>query len=330
MTQQQQNIRLQYAVVSIALVLLVIKFTAYFITSSNAILTDALESIVNVVAGSFGLYSLILASKPRDNSHPYGHGKIEFISASIEGSMIFIAGTIIIGKSIYNLLIPHEVQHIESGIILVTIAGIVNFGLGVLMEKRGKKAKSLTLIAGGKHLQSDGWSTLGLLVGLALLLIFKYIWIDSIVAIIFGAYICLEGYRILRKSIAGIMDEADTDLLASSIRILEENRQQNWVDVHNLRVIKYGSNLHFDCHLTVPYYFSIREGHDEIEKMESIINAHHESNDEWFVHADACVPPAMCKICMKSDCERREAAFVQKISWQLDNVIRNQKHNLPD
>ncbi len=110
----------------------------------------------------------------------------------------------------------------------------------------------------------------------------------------------------------------------------EFGRQQNWVDVHNLRVIKYGSNLHFDCHLTVPYYFSIREGHDEIEKMESIINAHHESNDEWFVHADACVPPAMCKICMKSDCARREAAFVQKISWQLDNVIRNQKHNLPD
>ena len=308
--------------------LLLIKFSAYLITHSNAILTDALESIVNVVAGAFGLYSLILAAKPRDESHPYGHGKIEFISASIEGSMILLAGIIIVGKSVFNLFFPQTIQHVESGIVLVSIAGVINFAMGWFMERRGKKANSLTLIAGGKHLQSDGWSTLGLLVGLGLLLIFKFPWIDSAVAILFGLYISYEGYGILRRSVAGIMDEADTELLRSLIDTFEKHREHNWVDIHNLRVIKYGSNLHFDCHLTVPYYFSVKEGHDELEKMESLIHVHHETSDEWFVHIDACVPPAMCTLCIKTDCHERQATFTERTTWNLENVLRNQKHGL--
>ncbi|HMU70947.1 MAG TPA: cation diffusion facilitator family transporter, partial [Chitinophagales bacterium] len=147
MDEQRMNIRLQKIVVAIAIILLLVKFSAYLLTHSNAILTDALESIVNVVAGAFGLYSLILASKPRDINHPYGHGKIEFISASIEGSMITLAGVLIIGKSIFNLLYPQTIQNVESGIILVAIAGTVNFAMGIFMERRGKKANSLILIA---------------------------------------------------------------------------------------------------------------------------------------------------------------------------------------
>lgn len=325
---QKDNIRLQKIVVSIAVFLLLVKFSSYIITHSNAVLTDALESIVNVVAGAFGLYSLILASKPKDESHPYGHGKIEFISASIEGSLILIAGLLIIGKSTFNLFFPQTIQHIESGIILVSFAGIINFLMGYVMEKRGKKSNSLTLVAGGKHLQSDGWSTAGLLVGLTLLYFLQYPWIDSAVAIIFGAYICYEGYKILRQSIAGIMDEADTVLLKGVIDTLQQNREGNWIDIHNMRVIKYGANLHFDCHFTVPYYFTVKEGHDELEKIETIIHKHHETSDEWFVHIDACVPPLMCRICKKTDCLQRQATFEKEVIWNLENVIRNRKHGL--
>lgn len=324
----EQNIRLQKFAVAIAFLLLLVKFTAYLLTHSNAILTDALESIVNVVAGSFGLYSLILASKPRDESHPYGHGKIEFISASIEGSMILIAGIIIIGKSIFNLFYPHSIQQLETGIILIAVAGAINFIMGWQMENRGKKAESLTLIAGGKHLQSDGWSTLGLLIGLGLLYVLKSPWIDSVVAIIFGCYISYEGFRIVRKSVAGIMDEADTKLLNTIISTLNSNRQPNWIDVHNLRIIKYGSTLHFDCHLTVPYYFTVKEGHDELEKMEKLIHQDHDTTSEWFVHTDACVPPHMCKICIKADCHVRQAPFTHRVEWDLATVVRNRKHGL--
>ncbi len=325
---QKENIRLQKIVVTIAVLLLMVKFAAYIITHSNAVLTDALESIVNVVAGSFGLYSLILASKPKDESHPYGHGKIEFISASIEGSMILIAGLIIIGKSTFNLFFPQTIQNIESGILLVSIAGTINFFMGWVMERRGKKSNSLTMIAGGKHLQSDGWSTAGLLVGLTLLYFLQYPWIDSAVAILFGGYICFEGYKIVRQSIAGIMDEADTELLKGVIDTLQKNREPNWIDIHNMRVIKYGANLHFDCHFTVPYYFTVKEGHDELEKIEDIIHKHHETSDEWFVHIDACVPPQMCRICKKSDCNVRQAEYDHEVIWNLENVIRNRKHGL--
>jgi cation diffusion facilitator family transporter len=242
--------------------------------------------------------------------------------------MILIAGILIVGKSVFNLFFPQTIQHIESGILLVSVAGIINFGMGYLMEKRGRKSNSLTLIAGGKHLQSDGWSTAGLLLGLTLLYFLQYAWIDSAVAIIFGAYICYEGYKILRQSIAGIMDEADTVLLQGVIETLQKNREENWIDIHNMRVIKYGSNLHFDCHFTVPFYFSVKEGHDELEKIETIIHKHHETSDEWFVHIDACVPPKMCRICKKSDCTERKAGFEREIIWNLDNVIRNSKHGI--
>lgn len=325
---QKENIRLQKIVLTIAVLLLMVKFAAYIITHSNAVLTDALESIVNVVAGAFGLYSLILASKPKDESHPYGHGKIEFISASVEGSMILIAGLIIIGKSTFNLFFPQTIQNIESGILLVSIAGIVNFIMGFVLEKRGKKSNSLVLVAGGKHLQSDGWSTAGLLVGLTLLYFLQYPWIDSAVAILFGIYICYEGYKIVRQSVAGIMDEADTVLLKGIIETLQVNREDNWIDIHNMRVIKYGANLHFDCHFTVPYYFTVKEGHDELEKIERIIHKHHETSDEWFVHIDACVPPLMCRICKKKDCSERKSAFEHEVVWNLDNVIRNRRHGL--
>jgi len=325
---QKDNIKFQRLVVIVAFLLLIVKFAAYIITHSNAILTDALESIVNVVAGSFGLYSLILASKPKDERHPYGHGKIEFISASIEGSMILIAGIVIVGKSVFNLFFPQTVQNIESGILLVGIAGIINFIMGRMLERRGKKSNSLTLIAGGKHLQSDGWSTAGLLVGLFLIYLFKFTWIDSAVAILFGVYICYEGYKIVRKSIGGIMDEADTELLSGIIDTLQKNRQDNWIDIHNMRVIKYGANLHFDCHFTVPFYFTVKEGHDELEKIEAIIHKSHETADEWFVHIDACLPPKMCRICKKKDCLVRKAAFEYEVVWKQENVLRNRKHGL--
>lgn len=322
------NIKLQKIVVAVGCLLLLIKFSAYLLTQSNAILTDALESIANVVASSFGLYSLILASKPKDENHPYGHGKIEFISASIEGSMIFLAGGVTICKSVFNFFYPNTVHQIGYGILLISFAGIINYLMGWMMVRRGEKSNSITLIAGGKHLQSDGWTTAGLLTGLGFIYFFKFPWLDSAIAIVFGLYICYEGWKILRKSVAGIMDEADTELLQTIITTLSNNRRQNWIDIHNLRIIKYGSTLHIDCHLTVPYYFSVKEGHFEMEQLENFMHTHHKNNTEWFVHVDACVPPAMCMICLKTDCKQREAVFKNKMEWTLDNMQLNRKHNL--
>ena len=249
---QQQNLNIQKWVAGVSVLLLIVKFWAYYSTHSVSILTDALESIVNVAAGFIGLYSLSVAAKPRDFDHPYGHGKAEFLSAAVEGTMIGAAGAIILYKAIQSLIHPVELKQIDYGILLVGGAAIINFGLGFICLRIGKKNNSAALQASGKHLQSDTWSTVAIIAGLALLYITGYRWIDSVIAIGFGLFIMFTSYRIIRSSIAGIMDEADMKLLKRMVHMLNNNREVNWVDLHNLRVIKYGSILHVDCHLTVP------------------------------------------------------------------------------
>lgn len=322
---KRTKISLQRLVVVLALLLFVVKFIAYFLTNSNAILTDALESTINVIASIFALYSLVLSGKPRDADHPYGHGKIEYISASIEGTMVTIAGIFIVIKSAYNLLFPTELGHLEVGMILIAFAGLGNFIVGKIITKKGHKEHSLTLVAGGKHLVSDAISSLGLLIGLGLILITEISWLDNPIAIIFGGYIIFMGIGILKHSIAGIMDQADFELMSSMITHLEKNRDENWIDVHNLRVIKYGSTLHVDCHITIPWYFSVKNGHDEIKKIEKLLRNFSERKIEFFIHADPCLPPS-CNICLKSKCEERKHELREKISWKLENVMMNKKH----
>ena len=213
MKAQTQNLQLQKWVAAISVLLLVAKFIAYYLTSSVSILTDALESIVNVAAGFIGLYSLYIAAKPRDIDHPYGHGKAEFLSAAIEGTLITSAGAIIIYKAIRSFIAPVELQKLDYGIYLVAGAAIINFIVGFITEKKGKRSNSLALVASGKHLKSDSYSTFGIIVGLILIYYTGLKWIDPAVAIIFGVIIIYTGYKILRRSIAGIMDEADIELL---------------------------------------------------------------------------------------------------------------------
>lgn len=325
--EQRQNIRVQLIIVSIGLLLMAGKFFAYFLTHSNAILTDALESIVNVVAGGFSLYGLILTAKPKDENHPYGHGKIEFISASIEGSLIAGAGMMIMIKSIYNLIVPHPVSHLDMGLYIVTGAGAINFLMGYLTYRRGSRIGSLPLQASGRHLMSDGWSTLGLIIGLLLILLTDWWWLDSVVAIIFGLIILYAGYKILRPSVAGIMDEADYEVLKKIAVILDSNRQPDWIDVHNMRVIKYGSTLHIDCHVTLPWYYNVRQAHDKMESIDNLINQQIKTSVEFFIHIDPCLP-ASCSICQKSDCEVRQDPFRQLIPWSLENVLQNKKHSI--
>ena len=219
--------QVQKWVAAISVLLLAAKFIAYYLTNSVAILTDALESIVNVAAGFIGLYSLYVAAMPRDKNHPYGHGKAEFLSAAIEGTLITSAGAIIIYKSIRSFIAPPELQKLDYGIYLVAATAIINFAIGFITNKKGRKNNSLALIASGRHLQSDSYSTFGIIAGLILIYFTGLTWIDPVVAIIFGSLIIYTGYKILRRSIAGIMDEADIELLKRIVDLLNKNKTEN-------------------------------------------------------------------------------------------------------
>ncbi len=322
----QKNIRWQVLAIIVGLALMGAKFVAWWLTNSNAILTDALESIINVVAGGIALFSLIFSMKPRDENHPYGHGKIEFLSAGFEGALILIAGALIIGKGIYNLIYPQEIGQIDLGIVLVAISGLVNYILGVLLQRQGQRSHSLVLIADGKHLKSDAYSSVGLIVGLVLIYITNLAWLDNVTAILFGGIILYTGYKLVRESVAGIMDEADYQLIEQLVDILDKHRADNWIDIHNFRVIKYGPTLHIDCHVTMPWYLLIQDAHREIDRIEQLVGEHSGTPVEMFIHIDPCEPPRACTICRKADCHVRKAPFQTEVVWSLSNVMRNEKH----
>lgn len=327
MDRSKENIRIQQLIVFVGLLLFALKVVAWYITQSVAILTDALESTVNVVASFVGLYSLVLSSKPRDQEHPYGHGKVEFISAGVEGALISVAGLVIIYEAVNNLWHPHQIGQLDWGILLVTVSAVVNFAVGYLAVKRGRKNSSLALIASGKHLQSDTYTTIGIVAGLVLLYFTHLPWIDSVVALVFAFVIIFTGIKIIRSSVAGIMDEADTELLQEIVATLHQGRHDNWVDIHNLRIIKYGSVLHLDCHLTLPWYFNLHEAHEELDLIDGLIREKFGDSLEMFVHTDGCLDFS-CPICSKKDCPVRKAPFVKRVDWNVANVSSNSKHRL--
>jgi cation diffusion facilitator family transporter len=327
MQSAKQNFRVQLWITILSVVLFLTKIIAYQFTHSLAILTDALESIVNMIAGFIGLYSLYVAAKPRDIDHPYGHGKAEFVSAAVEGGLIVAAGVMIIYQTILNFVEANPIQKLDTGLLLIGITAAVNFLAGTFCLNIGKRNNSLALQASGKHLQVDTYSTLGIIAGLVIMLVTKLYWLDKLIALGMSVLVIYNGYRIIRSSLAGIMDEADMKLLNHLITVLNENRRPNWIDLHNLRVIKYGALLHVDCHLTVPWYLNIHEAHLEIDKLSELIKKEFGDMIELFVHTDGCLPFS-CTICTKNDCSVRQQPMKARLEWTLQDIISNKKHQL--
>lgn len=323
----QQNLRLQIIVTSIGIALFLLKVLAWYLTKSVAVLTDALESTVNVAAGLIGVYSLYLSAKPRDKEHPYGHGKVEFISAAVEGTLIIVAACIIIYKSVKSFMYPQVVSKLDYGIILISITALVNYVAGAICIKTGNRNNSLALIASGKHLQTDTISTLGIVIGLIVMYFVKVDWLDGAVALLFALLILVTGYKIIRSSIAGIMDEADMELLEKLVQTLNKNRRENWMDLHNLRIIKYGATIHIDCHLTVPWYLNVHEAHKEIDALSTLVKNKFGDSMELFVHSDGCLDFS-CRICDKEYCIYRKNPFQKRIEWTLLNISTNAKHTV--
>jgi len=313
--------RVQTIVVICGIILLIGKFGAYYLTNSVGILTDAMESIVNVVAGLISLYAIHLAAKPKDEDHPFGHGKIELISASIEGILIFGAGGIIIYEGIQRLFSPPEIQKLDTGIMVIAVAGIVNYILGWYSIRQGKKYDSIALVSGGKHLQSDTYSTIGLVAGLLILYFTKITWIDSALAIIFGGIIAFTGIGILRNTIKNLIDTADKATLEKITKVINEHRKTDWIDIHNLKVLKYGGDYFIDCDLTLPWYFNITEGHKCCEDLRKCLLEAFPQDTLVTIHSDPCLEK-YCSVCQVPDCHYRRKPFVKLQSFSLEKLIK--------
>ena len=324
---EKQKFNFQRNVAIVGVLLFIGKIIAWHITNSDAVFSDAMESIVNIIAAFMGLYSLYLAAKPKDHDHPYGHGKVEFITSGVEGALIIFAGIMIMVEAVDSLLHGNELKKIDYGIIIIAATAVINYLMGYISIQKGKKENSAVLISSGKHLQSDTLTTGGVVVSLILVYFTKIFWIDSAVALIFGGYIIYVGYKIIRQSLSGIMDEADLEMLDRLAKFLNEKRKPEWIDVHNTRIQQFGSRLHIDAHLTLPYYFELREAHQHMEDMVVLIANNTERKVEFNFHMDDC-KPFSCEICSLSNCPVRQHDFTNKVEWNRKSISQPDKHTI--
>ncbi|MDR0523999.1 MAG: cation diffusion facilitator family transporter [Candidatus Methanoplasma sp.] len=323
------NYEYQRIIVAVGAMLLLIKFFAYFLTNSVAILTDALESIVNVVAGAVGLYALYLSSKPADRDHPYGHGKAEVISATVEGSMIAVAGAVILFEASRRLVSPEGVRGIDVGIALVLMTALTNYLMGRGAISRGRKTRSIALESSGRHLCTDTYSSIGIVIGLSAvyatdLMGYDMQWLDPAVALLFGALIMWTGAKVVKKAVDDIMDKADREILSQIVACLNEHRSDDWIDIHSLRVIKYGSSMHVEMHATMPFSMTIEE--EEAQKR----NLHEAVASRYGDSVDLLVMPEPCKefscVHCGRDCGSRRARFVGRVRWTIENLSQEHQH----
>ena len=308
-----------------AVCLFALKLWAWQITGATSVLSDALESIVNIVAGAISLYAIYLSSLPADKNHPYGHGKVEFLSSGIEGTLILFASLLIGYEAVWNLLYGHELSALGQGMGVIFLAAAINWVLGWMAIRQGKKTHSPAMVASGKHLQSDTWTSIGIVAGLFLIRLTGLEWIDSLVALLLSLFLAWTAYGIIRKAITGIMDEADLQWLEGLVDMLENRRRADWIDLHNLRVIRYGSVYHIDCHLTVPWFYNVHEAHTAAAALNEEIMAHFGAQVEMFVHTDGCLPGS-CRICSRIECAERKHPVEGRVTWSVQNIVANEKH----
>ena len=325
------NFQFQKIIVILGFTLLIIKYFAYWLTGSVSIFTDATESIVNVVAACVGMYALYLSAKPADKNHPFGHGKIEVISSAIEGSMIMAAGAIIVMETIKSFIDPVEsINQLDIGLVLVALAAVANFAVGRAAIRKGRKNRSPALEASGKHLCSDTYSSVGILLGLAVVYVAQFMgydarWLDSTIAAVFGFIIIFTGVGVLKRAVDETMDAADQELLEQVTETINEYRHDDWIDVYNLRLIKYGPKIYVDMKVVLPRGMTVEHMGIESKEIESAIRSKYGDSVETSINPVPC-RPCHCRYCCRS-CLCREEEFDHVLDWDSDFLRTTDPHD---
>jgi len=295
---------------SVSVMLMAVKFYTFNLTRSSAVLSDALESIINVVAAAFAMMSIWMAAQPPDSDHPYGHGKIEYFSAGFEGALIIFAAIGIFKTGISHLLMPQPLANLQAGLAILVAAAAINLLLGIGLVRVGKKTDSLTLIADGRHVLTDVYTSAGVVVGLLLVHLTGWLWLDGGIACLVGLNILLTGTRLVRQSFSALMDASDPHLLDEISRLLEKHRQGVWIDIHQLRAWRSGNFVHIDLHLVLPRDYLLDDAHAQAKSLEKLLIKHFGGNAGVLVHMDPCgtvLPDGKTVACWENCSERPEA-----------------------
>jgi cation diffusion facilitator family transporter len=307
------------ASVIVGVILLGVKFLAAHWTGSAAILSDALESIINVVASLFALYSIQLSAQPPDRTHPYGHGKIEPFSAGFEGALIILAALAIMWRAIPAFFVSSPLVQLDLGIVLILATALINAALGLFLIQSGKRTRSLALTADGKHLLTDVYTSVGVVVGLVLVWTTGWLVLDAITAIAVALNILVSGFHLVRQSISHLMDEADETVLRSIVDSLQHIRRPEWIDLHHLRSWRSGTRHHVDFHLTLPRYWNLEQSHAAETAVEEWLVEHLGGQGEVLIHIDPCTSHH-CAFCQMPDCPVRAVKHRTSLPWTVETA----------
>lgn len=317
------RVRLQAAWVSFVAGSLILgaKFVGWMLTESQTVLSDAMESIVNVVAALALVFAVRFSSRPADEDHPYGHGKIEFVTSAVEGGAIAIAALLIVTQAAVALAEGRAPRNLDVGMAIVAGAGLANCALGFYLVRVGSREHSAALVADGHHVLSDFWTSAGAVAGLFLVKITGLAWIDPVAAILVACQLLLTGWRLMRASARGLMDELDPEVVGAMARALEAARRPGVIEVHDLRAINVGGRRHVDLHVVVPEFWQVEEAHSSLDDYERRTIAAHPTPAELQFHMDPC-ERAYCRRCDYPECPVRRHAFEARRPFSADTVVR--------
>lgn len=249
-----------------------LKTVAYLVTGSVGLLSDALESVINLVAAVFALWMLTVASRPADDDHPYGHTKAEYFSGALEGSLIGMAALSIAWAAIQRLMSPQPIANFTEGIAYSIIASLINLIVGQILIHQGKKNRSVTLDADGKHLMADVYTSAGVILAIILIYFTGLIILDPVIALVVAAHILWSGYGVVKHSTMGLMDSAiEGDELKEVVRVLDEYKANHPIDYHALRTRRSGVRTFVTVHVLMPDEWTIIQGHDLAHEIEADI-----------------------------------------------------------
>ncbi|WP_028709060.1 cation diffusion facilitator family transporter [Propionicicella superfundia] len=259
--------------IATAVATLTLKAVAAWITGSVGLASDALESTVNLVAALVALWALRLAARPADHNHDFGHGKAEYVSAGVEGAMIFVAAVLIVVSAVDRIVNPAELEQPGLGLLLSTVASLLNLGTGLLLIRAGRRHRSITLVADGKHLMTDVWTSAGVLAAVGLIVLTGWQILDPLIAIAVAVNILFTGYRLVRRSIVGLLDATLPPEEVALVRdTLDRLATDNGVEVANVQTRESGRQRFVNVTILVPGQWTVRRSHDLADAIESAVD----------------------------------------------------------
>ncbi|MDW8134690.1 MAG: cation diffusion facilitator family transporter [Bacteroidia bacterium] len=307
-----------------AALILVLKVLAYETGGGAGLLSDAAESILNMLTAFLGIYGTLWARLPRDEAHPYGHGKIESLFSGLQGLLLAIT-TGVLGYSI--LRGSYRPLHLENVLTVWLYEGIamgINAALALLLLYGARRFHSQILRAESWHLLGDAATSRLVLGGIMAVWAGLPPLIDVGVGLSIMAFMGYGAFQLLRESITTLIDARDPSLMLRMAEALRKNRQLTWIDIHNVRIQRYGHAIHVDGHVTFPWYWSLREAHHALKGLEEALRAEFSRPVEFFWHMDPC-EPICCPYCEVPDCPYRQAPFTQRLAITPDTLFLNQK-----